>query len=58
LNARISDAARKLSSTSMPIKDIASECGFADLGHFYRVFEKHFKSTPLSYRKRRFPGLQ
>ena len=58
LNARISDAARKLSSTSMPIKDIASECGFADLGHFYRVFEKHFKSTPLSYRKRRFQELQ
>lgn len=57
LNARISEAAKKLDATIMPIKDIASECGFADLGHFYHVFEKHFKCTPLDYRKRKFQML-
>lgn len=57
LNARVSEAARRLSSTIMPIKDIASECGFSDMGHFYHVFAKHFKCTPLEYRKRKFRML-
>lgn len=57
LNARISEAARKLDAGTSSIKDIATECGFSDLAHFYHVFAKHFKCTPLDYRKRKFHML-
>jgi AraC-like DNA-binding protein len=50
LNARISEAAKKLRTSNLPIKMIAQQCGFSDISHFYRVFKKFFKCTPVEYR--------
>jgi AraC-like DNA-binding protein len=50
LNARVSEAAGKLAGGSLPVKDIAAAAGFSDLPHFYRVFKRVFKCSPVKYR--------
>ncbi|MFA7185827.1 MAG: helix-turn-helix transcriptional regulator, partial [Victivallales bacterium] len=49
---RMEYAAVQLRMTSKEITDIASECGFDSLSHFYRVFKSFFKLPPGNYRKR------
>ncbi|HEX8373389.1 MAG TPA: AraC family transcriptional regulator [Chthoniobacterales bacterium] len=49
--ARLTHAAQQLATTTTPILDIAIECGFENLGHFYKLFRSHHGATPLSYRR-------
>ncbi len=51
LNAvRLDYAALQLTMTSSKIVDIALECGFQNLGHFYRLFRERFGFSPRHYR--------
>lgn len=42
--------ARVLLSSSLPLADIALECGFYDQSHFSRVFKEIFQISPAKYR--------
>lgn len=48
---RMSFAARQLSITNVPIKSICVDCGFNNLGHFYKMFQHVYHQTPSNYRK-------
>ncbi len=43
-------AADRLAQTSIPISQIAADCGLENVSHFYRVFRQHYGTTPRSYR--------
>ena len=51
--ARMRYAADKLCHTSRPIIDIAMDCGFESLSHFYKVFRIAYGITPRRYRQLR-----
>ncbi len=55
---RIEQAAALLSSTDQEIIDIAMNCGFESISHFYSSFKRHFKSSPLVYRKQHHQKLR
>lgn len=44
-------AATQLIITNMPIKEISSNCGFPNLGHFYKTFKSLYNQTPKKYRR-------
>lgn len=44
-------AAEMLANTSKSVSVIASECGFTNVSHLSLRFKKHFRQTPLAYRK-------
>ena len=44
-------ATTQLSITSMPIKEICTNCGFRNLGHFYKIFRSVYNQTPYEYRR-------
>lgn len=48
---RMTFAAKQLSMTNTPIKVICNDCGFANLGHFYKTFKAAFNQTPIAYRQ-------
>jgi AraC family cel operon transcriptional repressor len=48
---RMDFAARQLSMTNTPIKAICNDCGFGNLGHFYKTFKATFNQTPIAYRE-------
>jgi AraC-like DNA-binding protein/mannose-6-phosphate isomerase-like protein (cupin superfamily) len=48
---RMSFAAQQLSMTNAPIKVICDDCGFVNLGHFYKTFKETFNQTPIAYRE-------
>jgi AraC family cel operon transcriptional repressor len=48
---RMNFAARQLSMTNNPIKVICNDCGFSNLGHFYKTFKETFNQTPMGYRE-------
>lgn len=48
---RLSMACKLLSTTSMPISDIADECGFKSQSYMNYAFKKEFHCTPLNFRK-------
>jgi len=50
---RISDVVQKLSETSLPITNIAKECGFDTLRTFNRVFSEEYGCSPSEYRKKK-----
>ena len=52
LNARINRARTLLETTSLPLPDIALECGFFDQSHFTRTFKKERGITPGEHRRR------
>lgn len=43
-------AIAQLSMTSMPIKEISVNCGYNNLGHFYKIFYDKYRMTPKQYR--------
>lgn len=47
---RMKWAATALRMSDRPIADIASTCGLTHLGHFYVLFNAHFRVTPRRYR--------
>ncbi len=49
--ARMHRAKRLLRTTDMPVKDIATECGYYDISAFNRRFKTHCGCTPLQYRQ-------
>ena len=51
-DARLRHAALALAQTDRKIAAIASENGFAHLGHFYREFATRYRITPRQYRLR------
>lgn len=48
--ARMAWAAGQLAATDRTILDLALDCGFRSLSHFYRVFRKYHGKTPRRYR--------
>lgn len=50
--ARLSYSTVMLTSTGYSIVDIALECGFPNLGHYYDLFRSRFQMTPSEYRSR------
>ncbi|MBC8101914.1 MAG: AraC family transcriptional regulator [Cytophagales bacterium] len=47
---RLDRAARLLTTTTLPVLDVAGECGFEQPSYFYRRFRAHFGTTPQAYR--------
>ena len=39
-----------LKNTDMPLKQIASECGFKSINYFHTIFKKNFSNTPNFFR--------
>lgn len=59
LKRRVEEAKRSLMTSSLPIKDIAEQSGFASIEVFYRSFRRITQMTPADYRKKYsiYPGL-
>ncbi len=51
INVRIKNAKRMLSTTGLPIGEIAVRCGFHDPLYFSRVFRSYTGVSPLKYRQ-------
>lgn len=49
--SRLSRAASMLAATDLPVKDIATDCGFSDLNYFSKCFKSQHGITPTAYRK-------
>lgn len=49
---RMSEAARLLVETRRPIKEIATQAGYAEVAAFHRAFHDRYKVTPGQYRDR------
>lgn len=50
--ARLNWAAAQIAATDKKILEIALECGFENLGHFYQCFRRRHGMTPCGYRQR------
>lgn len=50
-DVRISRACYLLKCSKLPIKDIATQCGFNSIEYFYYVFKKSIKKPPKQYIK-------
>jgi AraC family transcriptional regulator len=50
IERRIDRARRLLARGCLPIKEVASVCGFADQAHMTRVFQTHLHTTPAMLR--------
>lgn len=48
---RVDKARQLLAKSSMPIAEIALECGFAHQEHLTRLFRRHMGTTPAAYRR-------
>jgi transcriptional regulator GlxA family with amidase domain len=53
LQYRVEMAMQILGTTTLPIAEIAIECGFADQSHFTRVFSRSAGSSPRTWCKQR-----
>ena len=51
INQRLDRAKILLSSTSRTVSEIGSECGFANISHFIKLFKQRYKHTPATYRR-------
>ncbi len=51
--ARLRHAAHLLTSTDLPIGEVAWRCGLADQSYFSRLFKSEFATTPRAYRNQR-----
>jgi AraC family cel operon transcriptional repressor len=49
-DAKLARAAARLIDTSEGILDIAIDCGFGNLSHFYKLFGDRYRTTPRHYR--------
>ena len=50
LEVRMSRAAQMLKQPSLPIKHVASTCGYNDVSNFYRDFKRVYGVTPRELR--------
>lgn len=53
--SRLKRAAHLLLTTTEPIKNIATDCGFSDLNYFSKCFKATYTITPSAYRKQPHP---
>lgn len=51
LDMRVRHGRYLLKNSSMPIQEIALNCGFSDQAHFCTVFKRKLAMTPLNYRR-------
>lgn len=49
--ARLSHAEAMLTTTDLPVKEIAFDCGFSDLNYFGKCFKSAYGLSPTAYRK-------
>lgn len=49
---RIQHAAMLLGSTTVPLEQVALDCGFENMSYFHRLFKEHYGATPKDYRRR------
>lgn len=54
LDLRLKEAARLLRSTSLPLKEIAAQCGFPDVNYLGKAFRTHVGLPPATYRRSGF----
>ena len=47
----LATASELLANTDKSVSDIAAECGFTSVSHLSLRFKKHYRQTPLAYRK-------
>ena len=50
MTKRITEAKELLSSTTIPVSEIASSLGFYDISHFSNIFKQHTSVSPQAYR--------
>ena len=50
INVRMEHAKKFLAETDLPIKTVASNCGYTDPSFFNSYFKKRFSVTPIAYR--------
>ena len=50
-NLRMERARELLITTSMPVADVATACGFEDTSYFTRVFRNYYECSPSEVRK-------
>jgi methylphosphotriester-DNA--protein-cysteine methyltransferase len=48
---RMKFAAQQFAITNAQIKNICNDCGYKNLGYFYKVFKEIYRLTPFQYRK-------
>jgi AraC-like DNA-binding protein len=51
LQRRIEVAQGLLRTTTLPLEEVASQCGFADQSHFTRVFSRMTQASPSEWRR-------
>lgn len=56
IDIRMKYARQLLEQTTLPVKQIAHQVGYENISHFYHLFERHYKKTPMEIRKT--PTLQ
>lgn len=49
---RLKQACNLLENSEKTIEEIVFEVGYTNASHFYRLFKKHYGSTPYEYRKK------
>lgn len=52
---RMRHAAHLIAATDRKVIDVALDCGYGSLGHFYVMFHRHHGCTPATYRRRQPP---
>lgn len=52
LRTRVFNAARMLGETTLPVTEIAAECGIPDSAYFARLFQQFTGMSPSAWRKR------
>ena len=57
LQKKLEEAKLLLSSTDLPLKEIAQICNFYDTAYFYKIFHKNVGMTPKQYRTIHFSAL-
>jgi AraC family transcriptional regulator, transcriptional activator of pobA len=50
LQRRLAQARLLLAQTTRPVRQVAVECGFSDVGHFSRQFRRHHGFSPAAWR--------
>ena len=53
IGMKISHAKKLLETTDLPVAEVATQCGYTNVGHFIRTFSKTANATPLQYRKKK-----
>lgn len=52
INYRMALAIRLLTTTRLPLSEVAQRCGYATVSHFIATFRRHYGTTPSCYRRR------